>query len=278
MKLKKFRGQHLLTDTNMISKIVDTAGVAKGDSVIEIGAGTGILTRALARTAGRVISFEIDRDFRETLAELQEEFPGLSIRIEDFLQFPLLDFLSHSESRWRIVANIPYNITSPIIEKIINERHPNLIDSHLLMQKEVARRMVAPPGGKDYGRLSVFVQYFCNAKILLTVPPEVFTPPPQVESALLRMECKEDVGVLNSQIFFAVVKAAFEMRRKQLGNTLKNVAPGLSGDNLEMIFKKSNIDRQRRGETLSLEEFATIARVVDDYLKEKKIVFVPKGD
>jgi 16S rRNA (adenine1518-N6/adenine1519-N6)-dimethyltransferase len=271
MKLKKFRGQHLLTDANMIGKIVQSANLGRDDLVIEIGAGTGILTRQLAASAGRVLAFEIDNGFREGLKELERETTGLEVRMEDFLGFPLARHLEEHPGRWRIVANIPYNITSPILEKVINERRPNLLDTHLLMQREVARRMTAPPGSKDYGRLSVLAQFFSRPEILFTVPPDVFTPPPQVESALLRMTFRDELLKVNSRLYFAVVKAAFEQRRKQLGNTLKNIVPGFSGPVQEEVMERAGIDRQRRGETLGLKDFETLSNCIEDYLRQKNI-------
>ena len=145
------------------------------------------------------------------------------------MKFDLVNHLTEGFMKWRVVANIPYNITSPIIRKLVAARQTNLTDVHLLVQREVAERIVASPGGKDYGRLSVFCQFFCNSEILFIVPPDVFTPPPQVESALLRISFKDVVLKVNPRLYFAVVKASFANRRKQIRNNLKNVVPGLKG-------------------------------------------------
>lgn len=271
MRLKKFRGQHLLTDNNMIAKIAESPGLTPADSVIEIGAGTGLLTKELAKRAGRVISFEIDRDFTEELNLLRDSYPNLEIRMEDFLKFDLKSHLRENYREWRIVANIPYNITSPIIQKIIDGRSCNLADAHLLLQREVAQRMVAPPGGKDYGRLSVYVQFFCKARILFTVPPDVFTPPPQVESALIRIEFKNELLKTDSELYFNLVQGAFSARRKQIRNNLKNAVPGLKGELLDGVLDRAGIERTRRGETLSLDEFKKLTDEVSA-LSAKNII------
>ncbi len=271
MKLKKSRGQHLLTDTGMIGKIVRSAGVGPEDNIIEIGAGTGLLTRELVEKAGGVTCFEIDEDFAPDLKELDEKHTNLQVRFEDFLDFDLTGHLEAHPQKWRVVANIPYNITSPIIRKLVSARKPNLADVHLLIQREVAERITASPGNKDYGRLSVFAQFFCNSRILFTLPPDVFTPPPQVESALLRMEFKKVVMEVNPRLYFAVVKAAFASRRKQIRNNLKNVVPGLKGEHLDRVLDRAGIDRKLRGETLTLENFKAITDQVASYLEEKGI-------
>jgi 16S rRNA (adenine1518-N6/adenine1519-N6)-dimethyltransferase len=265
MKLKKFRGQHLLTDRNMLEKITRESGVCSGDNIIEIGAGTGLLTELLAEQAGLVKSFEIDRDFREILEELAKRYNNLEIIMHNFLAFQLVDFLKAQDKKWKVVANIPYNITSPIIEKLIEEGLPYITDIFLLVQKEVAQRITAKPGGKDYGRLTVYARFFFDTSMLFTVPPEVFTPPPRVDSALLRMKPKDNLPDVNPPVFFAVVAAAFAQRRKQIRNAVRNALPDAPGEQIDDILKKSGIDKQRRGETLSLDEFALLSRTVDEY-------------
>jgi 16S rRNA (adenine1518-N6/adenine1519-N6)-dimethyltransferase len=265
VKLKKYRGQHLLTDRNMLEKIVREASVSRDDDVIEIGAGTGLLTELLAENAGSVKSFEIDRDFRERLEELAGGYDNLEIIMHDFLSFRLADFLREQGKKWKVVANIPYNITSPIIEKLIEEGLPHFTDIFLLVQKEVARRITAKPGGKDYGRLTVYARFFFDTSMLFTVPPEVFTPPPSVDSALLRMKPLVETPDVNPRTFFAVVASAFAQRRKQIRNAVKNSLPGVDKDKIDEILEKAGIDKQRRGETLSIDEFAQLSRVVDQY-------------
>jgi 16S rRNA (adenine1518-N6/adenine1519-N6)-dimethyltransferase len=277
MKLKKYRGQHLLTDRNMLEKIVREAEVSPDDNVIEIGAGTGLLTELLAERAGMVKSFEIDRDFREKLEELSENFKNLEIIMHDFLSFDLSDFLSQQAKKWKVVANIPYNITSPIIEKLIEEGLPFITDIFLLVQKEVAQRITAKPGGKDYGRLTVYARFFFDTSLLFTVPPEVFMPPPSVDSALLRMKPRSETPDVNPATFFAVVASAFAQRRKQIRNAVKNALPGIGKDRIDEILEQAEIDKQRRGETLSLDEYAKLSRVVDQYSQSTGIQIKSEG-
>lgn len=269
MRLKKHKGQHLLTDKNMMDKIVRESKVTPEDNVIEIGAGTGLLTKRLCAAANRVISFEVDEDFKAPLMEMLEERPNLSVKFQDFLKFDLRGFLNSEPSQWRVIANIPYNITSKIVQKVINEGRERLKDVHMLVQREVAERIVAKPDTDDYGRLSIFAQFFCDNEVLFLVPPDVFYPPPQVDSALLRMEFKSEIMDINPRIYFTVVKSAFSKRRKQIRNAIKKCVPGLKGKVLDQCLEKAGIERQRRGETLSLEEFGQLASVIEETVKPK---------
>lgn len=266
MKLKKYRGQHLLTDVNMLNKIAGSANLSKSDHIIEIGAGTGLLTEILAETAEKVMSFEIDKEFEGELREMEAQHPNITLVFGDYMKWDMEDFLAKDEHKWRIVANIPYNITSPILEKLITEGRQYLTDAHILMQKEVAQRITAKPGTKDYGRLSVFVQYFCETKLLYTVPPTVFEPPPQVDSAVLYMKFKDynevQVNKKFESVFFNIVKASFALRRKQLQKTLRGALQGFSADEVKGILEKAGIDGTRRGETLSMAEFEKLALIV----------------
>jgi len=262
MKLKKYRGQHLLTDKNIIRKIVRASGVTENDNVLEIGAGTGLLTQELASTGACILSFEIDRDFHEMLSNLTSLHQNLTVTYEDFLNFSLSNFLRADGRKWRVIANIPYNITSPIIEKIIKEGRSGLKDAYLLVQKEVAQRITAKAGQKEYGRLTVFTSFFCKASILFTVPPHVFTPPPKVDSALIRLELKEELPNVNTELFFKIVASAFQQRRKTIKNTLKQILPSYSTTMVENILLKAGIDPTRRGETLSTFEFERVENII----------------
>lgn len=266
MKLKKYRGQHLLVDCNMLNKIAESAHINKDDHIIEIGAGTGLLTELLAEAAESVMSFEIDKEFEGELKGIESQHPNLKVIFGDFMKWDMEEFLEKDSNKWRIVANIPYNITSPILEKLIMEGRQHLADAHILMQKEVAQRITAKPGTKDYGRLSVFVQYFCEAKLLYTVPPTVFEPPPKVDSAVLYMKFKDyselQVNKKFEAVFFNIVKASFALRRKQLQKTLRSALQGFTAEEVKGILERSGIDGTRRGETLSMEEFERIALTV----------------
>ena len=287
MRLKKYRGQHLLTDSNMLEKIVESADIKQDDNIIEIGAGTGLMTELLAQEAKRVVSFEIDRNFEEQLEQLKSQYQNLTIHVTDFMKWDMTEFFekqgetfnatgeepstAHSnvcstddnEGRWRVIANIPYNITSPILEKLIEEGRDHLSDANILMQKEVAERIVAKPGKKDFGRLSVFVQYFCDAELLFTVPPTVFTPEPKIDSAVLSIKFKDQKNINTDRLFiktfFKVVKAAFSLRRKQLHKAIRGTFTGNSSQEIKELIESAGIDCRRRGETLSIEEFEKLA-------------------
>jgi len=266
MYLKRYRGQHLLPDKNMLNKIVNFACIKPGDNVIEIGPGTGFLTEILAQKANKVMVFEIDKGFENNLNSLSAKYNNLEIRFMDFLKWNIADLMENNTCEWRIMGNIPYNITSPIIEKIILEGRENIIDAHLLVQKEVAKRIVSPPGSKEYGRLSVFVQFFANAEILFDIPPSVFIPPPKVHSSLLSIEFKEipkKYRDMNFQkTFFSIVRASFEKRRKQLHKALRGSIPGLDNNGVKEMLVNTGIDPTRRGETLSVEEYIKVAEAV----------------
>lgn len=268
MRLKKYRGQHLLTDTNMLNKIVDSAMIQPGDNLIEIGAGTGLLTGQLVQKAGRVISFEIDRDMEAKLRAMEANHRNLTLMMGDFLQWDMAGFLRESGQKWRVTANIPYNITSPILEKLIEEGTGHLLDAYLLMQKEVAMRIISPPGCKEYGRLSVFVNYYADSSILFNVPPSVFLPPPKVDSSLLKLvfdwerHQKQDEAFNKS--FFKLVSLAFSQRRKQLGKILRREIPGLTQEKTEECFHRVGIDPRSRGESLSQDDFIKLTRALKD--------------
>ncbi|MCE1248882.1 MAG: 16S rRNA (adenine(1518)-N(6)/adenine(1519)-N(6))-dimethyltransferase RsmA [Firmicutes bacterium] len=262
MILKKSRGQHLLTDKNMMRKIADAADLNKENNVMEIGPGTGLLTELLVQKAGKVTAFEVDRSFTEKLTELEKTYSNLKVIYGDFLKTDLAAFLSDFEDI-KVVANIPYNITTPILEKLLIEGGGKITSAFLLMQEEVARRIVAPPGNKEYGRLSVFIQYFCDASVLFTVPPSVFVPPPKVNSAVLKLVFRKDKLSPEEapfrKLMFKIVETAFSQRRKQAGKLLMNMG-GQKPEIVEAAMKESGIDMTRRAETISVEEYVKLAQ------------------
>jgi 16S rRNA (adenine1518-N6/adenine1519-N6)-dimethyltransferase len=257
IRMSKKLGQNFLIDEHVVRNIVEAANLTPGDAVLEIGPGIGTLTQGLAEAGGQVTAVEIDRRLIEVLGKTLEGYENIKIVHGDILRIDVAKEVM--APRYKVVANLPYYITTPIIMGLLEARMP--IDVLVTMvQKEVAERMVAVPGTKDYGSLSVAVQYYTQPEIMFLVPPASFIPPPAVDSAVIRCTVREKPPVeVNERVFFRVVKAAFAQRRKTLSNTLKTT--GVPADTLRVILEKAGIDGTRRGETLSLQEFAAIANV-----------------
>ena len=260
---KKRFGQNFLVDRNVLNKILDAADIHEGDSVLEIGPGVGTLTLALAERGVKVVAVEVDRDLVAILNEVLEGHPNAVVINADILSLNLVQFLADhfGEAKVKVIGNLPYYITSPIIAELFQAR--SQIERIVLMiQKEVAVRLKALPGIKDYGSMSVFVQYYAEPEIVAHVSKNVFLPPPEVSSALVRLipRQKPPVDVPSDEIFFDVVHCAFGQRRKTLLNSLSDCqALGLSKEQVAQVLHKADIDPSRRAETLSLDEFARIA-------------------
>lgn len=254
---KKSLGQNFLTDCNILANIVQAADVEPDDLVLEVGPGAGVLTRYLAEKAKKVVAVELDRTLLPVLTESLADFSNIEILHGDVMQLDLRHIMR--EGSWKVVANLPYYITTPIIFSFLEKRLP-LKSLTVMVQKEVAERMVALPGGKDYGNLSVVVQYYSKPRIVFNVPKTVFLPQPDVDSAVINLALYSEpvVKLRNEKDFFRVVKAAFSQRRKTLRNCLKN-GLNLDKEKLERLFQLSGIDGTRRGETLSLTDFAGLA-------------------
>jgi 16S rRNA (adenine1518-N6/adenine1519-N6)-dimethyltransferase len=257
IRMSKKLGQNFLIDEHVVRSIVEAANIGKGDAVLEIGPGIGTLTQGLAEAGAEVTAVEIDRRLIEVLAKTLEGYENIKVVHGDILRIDIAKEVM--APRYKVVANLPYYITTPIIMGLLEAHMP--VDVLVTMvQKEVAQRMVAVPGTKDYGSLSVAVQYYTKPEIMFIVPPASFIPPPAVDSAVIRCTVREKPPVqVDERVFFRVVKAAFAQRRKTLSNTLKTT--GVPAETLKVILEKAGIDGTRRGETLSLEEFAAIANV-----------------
>jgi len=257
IRMSKKLGQNFLIDEHVVNSIVAAAGIKPGDAVLEIGPGIGTLTQGLAEAGANVTAVEIDRRLIEVLSKTLEGYDNVKVVHGDILRINIPETVGVPQ--YKVVANLPYYITTPIIMGLLEARMP--IDVLVTMvQKEVAQRMVATPGTKDYGSLSVAVQYYTKAEIMFIVKPDSFIPPPAVESAVIRCTVLDKPPVeVNEKVFFRVVKAAFAQRRKTLLNTLKTT--GVPVENLKTILDAAGIDGTRRGETLSIEEFAALANV-----------------
>lgn len=262
IRLTKSLGQNFLTDINVVSRIVDTAEITKDDMVIEIGPGVGSMTGELASRAGKVIAVEIDRHLIPALKDNLKAFSNLEIINEDIMKVSVADITNNKDNmRLKVVANLPYYITTPIIMKLLEE--DNDIEQMVFMvQKEVAQRMVAKPGGKDYGALSVAVQYYAQPEKVFDVPPHCFIPQPEVDSTIIKLKRNTTPPVVlkNKDLFFKVVKASFGQRRKTLLNALSNFGGfNKSKEEIRNILNAVNIDGNLRGETLSIEQFAALS-------------------
>lgn len=256
-KFTKSLGQNFLLDNNVLKDIVEGAEVSKEDLVIEIGPGVGSLTRELLPKAKKVIAIELDKSLIPILQEELKEFDNFQLINQDATRVNFNEIIGEEKSV-KIVANLPYYVTTPIITNLLKEDY-NFKSITVMIQKEVAERINAKPDNKDYGALSLFVQYYCATKIIRKVPPECFMPRPKVDSIVIRLDKLENkrVKVLDEKLFFRIIRDSFNMRRKTLWNAVKNI--GLPKEAVESAFEKSGIDQKRRGETLSIEEFAALA-------------------
>lgn len=256
IKMSKKLGQNFLIKRGIVDEIVHAAELTPGEPVLEVGPGIGTLTQGLAQSGADVTAIELDRRLLEVLDTTLASYDNVRIVHGDVLKLDVPTIMNHKP--FKVVANLPYYITTPIIMSLLESKLP--IERLVVMvQKEVALRMVAKPGTKDYGALSVAVQYYTEPDIVLDVPPKSFLPAPAVTSSVIRcvLRDKPPVDVIDEKIFFRVVKAGFAQRRKTFANTMKTT--GLSKDRIEELLAKANIDGQRRGETFTLQEFADVA-------------------
>lgn len=271
-KFSKSLGQNFLIDTNVIDKILEGARVKEGDYVIEVGPGIGTLTKEMGRTAEKVVAIEIDKTLIPILEETLSDFPNIEVINQDILKVDVQELVKEKLNGGpvKLVANLPYYITTPIVMKFLEEDIP-VTDIVVMVQKEVADRMNAQPNTKDYGALSVAVQYYCDTEIVAKAPRHMFMPQPNVDSTVIGLHIREEqiYHVDNEDIFFKTVKASFGQRRKTLLNSLGGLG-FLSKDQIREALQEANIDEKRRGETLSIEEFALLSNAVNRIHNENK--------
>lgn len=265
LSAKKSLGQNFIVDTNILRNIVEAGEVTEKTTVIEVGPGIGALTEQLAKKAGKVVAFEIDDRLLPVLSDTLSPYSNIEIIHDDILNVDLNAFYaSHLKDAEEIVvvANLPYYITTPIILRFLESDLP--IDRMvLMMQKEVASRLSARPSTKAYGSLSIAVQYYMRAEVAFTVPKTVFMPQPNVDSAIIRLSRKEGeaLDVKDEALFFMLARAAFVQRRKTLWNNLQ-VSFGKDEEvreKMKAALESADIDPGRRGETLSIDEFARLS-------------------
>ena len=264
-KFSKSLGQNFLIDDSVPRDIVSGAEVNKEDLVIEIGPGVGTLTAQLLNTAKRVVAIELDNDLIPILEQELGDNPNFSLIHNDALKVDFNEVIGDEESV-KLVANLPYYVTTPIIVKLLKENY-KFKSLTIMIQKEVAERMNAEPGNKDYGALSLLVQYYCNTRIVRKVPPACFIPRPKVDSIVIRLDRLEEpkVKVDNEKLFFDIIRNSFNMRRKTLWNGVKSI--GVAKEQLEEAFAEAGVDPKRRGETLSIQEFAKLSDCINSKMK-----------
>ena len=271
-KFSKSLGQNFLIDTNVIDRILEGARVQEGDYVIEVGPGIGTLTKEMGRTAEKVVAIEIDKTLIPILEETLADFPNIEVINQDILKVDVQELVKEKLNGGpvKLIANLPYYITTPIVMKFLEEDIP-VTDIVVMVQKEVADRMNAQPNSKDYGALSVAVQYYCDTEIVAKAPRHMFMTQPNVDSTVIGLHVREEkkYNVDNEDIFFKTVKASFGQRRKTLLNSLGGLG-FLSKDQIKIALQEANIDEKRRGETLSIEEFASLSNAVNRIHNESK--------
>lgn len=259
-KFTKSLGQNFLTDDEVLKDIVDGANITKDDFIIEIGPGVGTLTRLLLDSAKKVCAVELDSSLIPILQEELNDFENFTLINDDALKIDFNKIIG-DETSVKVVANLPYYVTTPIITKILIEGY-KFKSLTIMIQKEVAERMASKPDCKDYGALSLLVQYYCDANIVRKVPPTAFIPQPKVDSIVIKLDKLNEprVKIKDEKLFFMVIRSAFNMRRKTLWNALKVLK--LDKEAYEQAFLNANIDPKRRGETLSIEEFANLSNEI----------------
>ena len=261
---KRF-GQNFLIDTHVLEKIVDEAGIDEDDCVLEIGPGIGTMTQYLCERAGRVIAVEIDKALIPILNDTLSSYSNVEIINEDILKVDITNLCNkYNNGRpIKVVANLPYYITTPIIMGLFESGCP-LESITIMVQKEVADRMKCGPGSKDYGALSLAVQFYSNPEIVANVSPESFIPKPGVGSAVIRLTRypKPPVEVDDEKYMFKLIRAAFNMRRKTMVNSLMSGNLGLTKDEILSAIDKLNLSPQVRGEALTLNEFAALSNIL----------------
>jgi len=264
-RFSKSLGQNFLIDDSVLEDIMNAADITSDDLVIEIGPGVGTLTKMLLKKAGKVCAIELDEKLIPILNNELKEFSNLNIIHGDALKVDF-DEIIGDEKSVKVVANLPYYVTTPIISRLLNGNY-KFSSITIMIQKEVAERIAAKPSTKEYGALTLLVQYFCTVEVVRKVSPAAFIPQPKVDSMVIKLNKLSEpaVKVENVEMFFKVIRESFNMRRKTLSNSLKNLK--IEKDRLQEAFEKAGIDPVRRGETLSLQEFGRLSDFINQAMK-----------
>lgn len=259
-RFSKSLGQNFLVDKNFVDKIVDAADVS-GENVIEIGPGIGTITYEMAKVAKKVVAIEIDDSLIPIIEENMAEFDNFDLIHEDILKADLEKIVAEefAGESFKVVSNLPYYITTPIIEKLVTSNLP-CTDMTIMVQKEVADRMLATEKDKEYSSLSVFVKYYSDAKKVTNVPKSVFMPQPKIDSTVLKLNLRKYTDDVDEKNLFSLIHAGFNKRRKTILNSLSDA---VEKDKLRLAFEKLGIKNNLRAENLSLDDFISLAKIIE---------------
>lgn len=262
-EFSKSLGQNFLIDGNIVRKIAEKANITGEDYILEIGPGIGTLTEELAIRAKKVVAIELDKNLMPILDETLGEYKNVEIINGDVLKVDLKRIIEEKLDNGpvKVVANLPYYVTTPIITKLL-ESNLNLDSIIVMVQKEVAERMKAKPGSKDYGSLSVYVNFFSIPEIIIHVPKTVFMPQPKVDSAVIKLDIKKNLPDIDRDKFFRVIRAAFSKRRKTLLNSLSSYGFDIDKETIRETLENININPEIRAENLSVEDFIKISETL----------------
>lgn len=262
-RFSKSLGQNFLIDGNIVRKIVQGANITKEDYVLEVGPGIGTLTEELALNAKKVVSVELDQSLLPVLDDTLQDYDNVEIVHGDILKIDVRKIIDEKLDGGpvKIVANLPYYVTTPILGMLLEESL-NIDSITVMIQKEVADRMVAPHGSKAYGSLSVFVKFYSNPEIILKVPKTVFMPQPKIDSSVIKLNIKKELPDADREQLFKVVKAAFSKRRKTLLNALSSYGFDLDKEFIKNALEEIQISPEIRAENLSLEDFINISKIL----------------
>ena len=262
-KFSKSLGQNFLIDGNIVRKISQAGDITKEDYVLEIGPGIGTLTEELALNAKKVVAVELDESLLPVLDETLRDYDNIEIIHGDILKVDIHKLIEEKLGGGpvKVVANLPYYVTTPIIARLIEE-DLNIHSIIVMIQKEVADRIVAVPNNKQYGSLSVFVNFYTHAEIMVKVSKTVFMPQPKVDSAVIKLILKKELPEVDREVFFKVVKSAFGKRRKTILNSLSSSGLGLDKEIIKEVLEKSEIPLEKRAENLNIEDFLKISKTL----------------
>lgn len=260
LKANKKLGQNFLINEEIIKEIAEKAEVQKDDVIIEIGPGLGSLTAELLERAKKVIAIELDSNMVNILKERFSLYNNFELIEADFLKVDLKEIIAKYESV-KVAANLPYYITTPIVMKLLEDKL-NLKSITVMVQREVGERFCANPNGKEYGAITVSINYYAEPKIIIDVPKENFDPIPEVDSCVIKLDIRDvpPVKIKDEKIFFNLIKAAFSQRRKTINNSL--TCAGKTKEEVKNALEKLKIDSNLRAENLSIEEFAEISNII----------------